>query len=147
MATTFNATKVSSAALLAMPGVGDGQSAKVVAATYTVTAGAALVINDLIQSPMIQAGSVITDVMVVVDDLDTSTGITLDVGYGVDPDYFVAASTIGQTGGVVRASAATAHPLVLTTNDTIDVLVKAAPTTGTTTYRISIIVTFTPLNA
>ncbi|MNR50356.1 hypothetical protein D3C85_1698620 [compost metagenome] len=85
--------------------------------------------------------------MVVVSDLDTATGITLDVGYGTDPDYFIAASTVGQTGGVARASAVTALPLTLTTNDTIDVLVKAAPTTGTTAFTVTITVFFLPVNA
>lgn len=144
---TFNATKVSSNALLAMPGVGDGQSAKVVAASYSLAA--ALALNDVIQSPLIQSGSVVVDVMVVVSDLDTggSPAITLDVGYGDDPDYFIAASTVGQAGGVARASAVTAQPLVLATNDTIDVLVKAAPATGATTGTVTIIVTFLPRNA
>ncbi len=144
---TFNATKVSSQASLAMPGVGDGQSAKVIAATYSITA--ALAANDIIQSPVIQAGSVVTDVMVVVSDLDTNgtPTITLDVGYGDDPDYFIAASTVGQAGGVARASAVTALPLVLAANDTIDVTVKAGPATGATTGTVTIIVTFLPRNA
>jgi hypothetical protein len=146
MATTFQATKVSSGTEQ-MPGIGDGQSLKCVASSHTVTAGAALVINDVIQSALIQSGSVIVDVTVVVSDLDTATSITLDVGYGVDPDYFVAASTVGQTGGVIRANAVTARPLTLTTNDTVDVLVKAAPGTGATTFTIDIIVYFLPRNA
>lgn len=144
MATTFQATKVSSATE-AMAGIGDGQDLKCVSSTYTGTA--ALVINDVIQSALIQKGSVIIDVMVLVSDLDTATGITLDVGYGVDPDYFVAASTIGQTGGIVRSTAVTALPLTLTANDTVDVLVKAAPTTGTTAFTVTISVFFMPPNA
>jgi hypothetical protein len=144
MATTFQASKVSSTTEQ-MPGVGNGQSMKCASSTYTGTA--ALVINDVIQGPLIQSGSVIVDVMVVVADLDSVTGITLDVGYGVDPDYFVQASTTGQTGGVIRATAATALPLVLTTNDTVDVLVKAAPTTGTTAFTVTITVFFLPRNA
>jgi hypothetical protein len=145
---TYNTTKSSSAALYAMPGIGDGQSLKCMSASYAVTAGTALALNDVIQSPLIQAGSVIVDVTVVVSDLDTSTGITLDVGYGVDPDYFVAASTTGQTGGVIRANAVTARPLVLTTNDTVDVLVKTAATgTAATTFTVDIIVYFLALNS
>lgn len=146
MATTFQATKVSSATDQ-MPGIGDGQGLKCVSSVFTVTAGAALVINDVIQSALIQAGSVIVDVMVAVTDLDTATSITLDVGYGGDPDYFVQASTIGQTGGVVRASAPTALPLTLTANDTVDVLVKAAPGTGTTTFSIAVSVFFLARNS
>lgn len=146
MATTFQATKVSSSTEQ-MPGVGDGQGLKCASSTYTIAA--ALVINDVIQGPLIQAGSVVVDVMVVVSDLDTNGTplITLDVGYGGDPDYFIAASTAGQTGGVIRATAVTALPLVLTTNDTIDVLVKAAPATGATTGTVTITVFFLARNA
>lgn len=148
MATTYQALKTSSGTEQ-MPGIGDGQSLKCVASSYVVTAGTALVINDIIQSALIQKGSVITDVTVVVSDLDTSTGITLDVGItGVAPQYFVAASTAGQTGGVIRASAVTARPLTLTTNETVDVLVKTAATgTAATTFTIDIIVYFLPPNA
>lgn len=147
MATTYQATKVSSATE-AMAGIGDGQGLKCIASTYAVTAGTAFVINDVVQSGLIQAGSTIVDVTVIVSDLDTSTGITLDVGYGVDPDYFVQASTTGQTGGVIRASATSARPLVLTTNDTVDVLVKTAATgTAATTFTVDILVYFVPKNA
>lgn len=147
MATTFQATKVSSGTD-AMPGVGDGQSLKCVASSFVVTGGAALVINDVIQSALIQAGSTIVDVTVIVSDLDTSTGVLIDVGYGVTPNYFVAASTIGQTGGMVRAQAVTARPLTLTTNDTVDVKVNTAATgTAATTFTVDIIVYFLPKNA
>lgn len=147
MATTFQASKVSSGTEQ-MPGIGDGQGLKCVASSFNVTAGAALVINDIIQSALIQKGSTIVDVMVIVSDLDTATSITIDVGVtGVDPDYWVAASTAGQAGGVIRASALTARPMVLPQNDTVDVLVKAAPGTGATTFSIDIIVYFLPANA
>lgn len=147
MATTYQAIKVSSSTEQ-MPGIGDGQGLKCVSSTYDLSTGAAFVINDVVQSALIQSGSVVVDVMVVVTDLDSSTGITLDVGYGVDPDYFVAASTVGQAGGVVRASALTAKPLVLTTNDTIDVLVHAAATgTAATTGTVTITVFFLARNS
>lgn len=142
----LQATKVSSATEQ-MPGIGDGQSLKCIASTFAVTAGTALALNDVIQSSLIQAGSVIVDVTVIVSDLDTGTAVVLDVGYGVDPDYFVVASTIGQTGGMVRASAVTARPLTLTTNDTVDVLVKTAATTPATTFTVDILVYFMPKNA
>jgi hypothetical protein len=146
MATTFQATKVSSSTEQ-MPGIGDGQSLKCASSTYTITA--ALVANDVIQGPLIQAGSVIVDVMVVVSDLDTggSPALTLDVGYGTDPDYFAVAATTGQTGGVIRASAATALPLVLATNDTIDAKVATGPATGATSGTVTITVFFLPRNA
>lgn len=128
------------------PGVGDGKSLKCVTASYSLAA--ALALNDVLQSPLIQSGSTVIDVMVVVSDLDTggSPSITLDVGYGDDPDYFIAASTVGQAGGVARASAATAQPLTLAKNDTIDITVKAAPATGATTGTITLSVFLLPRN-
>lgn len=145
MATTFVSTNTGAAN--AVPGIGDGHQIKAVAGVYTLAA--ALVINDVIQSPTIPKGATILDVLVVTTDLDTNGTplITLDVGYGDDPDYFVAASTTGQTGGVIRSSAVTAKPLTLTVNDTIDVLVKAAPATGATSGTISIVVLFLAPNA
>lgn len=145
MASIFQATKVSSSTEQ-MPGVGDGQGLKCASSTYTLAA--ALVVNDVIQGPLIQAGSVIVDVMVVVSDLDTGTpAITLDVGYGGSTAYFASASTAGQAGGVIRATAATALPLVLTTNDTIDVKVGTGPGTGATTGTVTITVFFLARNA
>lgn len=144
--TILQATKVSSAAQLAMPGVGEGQSLKCISSVYTLAA--ALALGDIIQSALIPAGALIVDVMVVVTDMDSSTGILLDVGYGVSANYFVAASATGQTGGVIRAAAATALPLLLTTNDTVDVKVNTAATgTAATTGSVAITVFFLPKNS
>lgn len=142
---TFKSTNTGAAN--AVPGIGDGHGIKAVSGVYSLAA--ALALNDVIQSPIIGAGSTVLDVIVVVTDLDTNgtPTITLDVGYGDDPDYFIAASTVGQAGGVARASAVTAKPLLLTANDTIDVLVKAGPATGATTGTVSITVIFFPANA
>lgn len=136
---TFQATKASSGTEQ-MPGVGDGQSAKVAASSYTWAAAPAS--GDVVQGPLIQAGSVITDVMVVHTGFGASGAF--EVGYGVDTDYFtVAAAAVA--GGVVRSSAATALPLVLTTNDTIDV--RMTGTGASASGTVSIIVTFLPRNA
>lgn len=137
---TINATKVSSGALTAMPGVGDGQSAKVVASRYDWSVAPAA--GDIIQSPLIQAGSVITDVKVVHTGLGASG--TFEVGYGDDTDYFVVSASQA-TGGVVRDSAPTAMPLVLAANDSIDVKINAAGASAS--GSIAIIVTFLPRNA
>lgn len=141
---TFKATRVGSPDL--KPGPGDAQSLKCAVSQYSLAA--ALALSDVIEGPLIPKGATIVDVMVTATDLDTggSPSITLDVGYGVDPDYFVAASTTGQAGGVIRAAAATAKPLVLDADDTIDVLVKAAPATGATSGTVSIAVFFLPAN-
>jgi len=135
----FQATKVSSSTEQ-MPGIGDGQSAKCVASSYTFAAAPAL--NDVIQSGLIQAGSVIVDVTVVQSGLGASGAFS--VGYTGSPAYFSAAAA-AVTGGIRRADAATARPLVLTTNDTVDVTITAAGATAAGT--VDIIVWFLPRNA
>ncbi|MBC8642127.1 hypothetical protein IAG25_35570 [Caballeronia sp. EK] len=129
--------------------VGPGDAKGLKCAVFTYALAGALVINDMLQSPMFDEGTTIVDVTVVTPDLDSSgsPAVTLDVGYGVDPDYFIAASTVGQAGGVARASAATALPLTLTADDTIDIVVKAAPATSATSGTISLAVYFLPPNA
>ena len=123
-----------------MPGIGDGQSLKCAASVYTWAAAPAAA--DVIQSALIQAGSVITDVVVVHSGLGTSG--TFRVGYGLDDDYFVV-SGAQATGGVVRMSAITALPLTLLTNDTVDVTVNAQGANAT--GSIAIYVYFLPRNA
>ena len=71
----------------------------------------------------------------------------LDVGTGDDVQHFIAASTVAQAGGVARASAATAQPLTLTQDDTVDVNVRAAPATGAVTGTVTLHVFFLPPNA
>jgi hypothetical protein len=135
----LNATKVTSAATLAMPGVGDGQSGKIVSATYTfATAPAAA---DVIQSPMIQAGSVITDVTVSTTGFGASS--TYSVGYTGLPAYFSALAT-GVAAGVRRMDSGN-PPVVLPANDTVDVTIGAAGATAAGTVTIT--VAFTPQNA
>lgn len=143
--TTYASTNTGAAN--AVPGVGDGHGLKAVVGVFALTA--ALAINDVIQSPTIPKGATIIDVMVASTDLDTNgtPTITLDVGYSGDQDYFIAASTVAQAGGAVRASAPTAAPLTLTQNDTVNVTVKAGPATGATTGTVSIAVLFLPPNA
>ena len=123
-----------------MPGIGDGQSAKCVASSYSWTTAPA--VNDVVQSALIQSGSVIVDVQVVHSGLGTSG--TFRVGYGLDDDYFVV-SGAQATGGVVRSSAVTARPLTLTANDTVDVTINAQGANATGT--IDIIVWFLPRSA
>lgn len=130
----------------AMTGLGDAKSLKCATVSYSLAA--ALALNDVLQGPKLQAGSTVVDVLLTSTDVDTNATptITLDVGYGVDPDYFIAASTVGQAGGVARASAVTARPLTLVSDDTIDVTVHAAPATGAITGTIDLTVYFLPAN-
>lgn len=110
-----------------MPGVGFGQSIKAVVGTYNFTA--AVPIGTVIQGPLIQKGSTIVDTMVVVSGGGSAT---FNVGYDADPDYFATAGA----GPVVRSSAATAVPLKLTTNDTVDVVTAGAVTGATGSVTI-----------
>lgn len=142
MATNFPMLKTTGP-LNAMAGVGDGQTCKVMICEFSWTA--ALVINDKFLSPLIQKGSVISDVVVFTDSMGAAA-VTLDVGDDGDPDRYIAASTIGVAGGVARASAATARPQLLTVNDTVDVIVKVAPTTPTTSGKLYLVIYYTPLN-
>jgi hypothetical protein len=135
---TLQATKVSSQTEQ-MPGIGDGQSSKVMASSYAFTAAPAS--GDVLQSGLIQAGSVITDVTVVHTGLGAAGAF--EVGYGGDTDYFVVAGA-QTTAAVVRMSAGTAQPLVLSINDTVDV--RFTGTGATATGTVTIIVTFLPRN-
>lgn len=123
-----------------MPGIGDGQGLKCVASVFNWTTAPA--VSDVIQSALIQSGSVIVDVVVVHSGLGTSG--TFRVGYGLDDDYFVVSGSQA-TAGVVRMSAATAMPLTLTVNDTVDVTVNAQGASAT--GSIAIIVYFTARNS
>lgn len=141
--TDFTAIK-SFGSPLAIAGLGDGQSLKTMVCEYAWTT--ALLINDLIKSPPLPKGAVVCDAMITTSSMGAAA-VTLDVGYGGDPDYFIAASTIGVAGGVARAAAVTAKPLILVDNDTIDVLIKVAPTTPTSTGSISLVVTYVLQNS
>jgi hypothetical protein len=131
----------------AVSGVGDAKALKCAVVTFSL--GAALALNDVLTGPKIGKNSTILDVVLTTTDLDTNgtPTITLDVGYSGDADYFIAASTVGQAGGLARASAATAQPLTLTADDTVNIGVKAGPATGATTGTVTLAVFFLPPNA
>lgn len=123
-----------------MPGVGDGQSLKCAASSFT--SAAALQPGDVVQGALVQAGSVIVDVVVMQSGMGAAGAFS--VGYGGNPAYWSAAAS-GVTGGPRRADAPTAQPLVLTTNDTMDVAITAAGATAGVTYTI--LTYFLPRNA
>lgn len=135
----LQALKVSSTTE-AMPGVGPGQSAKYAASSITTTVAPGT--SDVIQGALIQAGSVVLDVMVVQSGLGGAGAFS--VGYGGNPAYWSAAAT-GVAGSVRRADAATAQPLVLATNDTMDVTITAAGATAA--VQVTITTIFLPRNA
>lgn len=112
--------------------------------TFSIEIPSTLTAGDVFQLACVPAGATVLDVNVAQPDVDSGSGITLDLGYGTDPDYFAAASTTGRTGGVIRPSAATAGPLTLSAKDTIDLTVNAAPSTGVAGTAYGYVIYTTP---
>lgn len=105
----------------------------------TDNGGAALALNDVIQMMKVPSGFTVTEVLLTADDLDTggSPAIILDVGDDGDTDRFIDGSDVGQAGaGVSRLDNPAGHQYTFTADNTIDVLVQAAPATGATAGKI-----------
>jgi hypothetical protein len=117
-----------------------------VSAIYALAA--ALVIDDLIHMVKIPAGATLLDLILDVPDLDTdvSPAITLSVGYTGALTAFINASTIGQTGGIVRLSVPGGSQKAFAAEDTIQISATAAPATGaaTGTLKLTAIYTMDP---
>lgn len=86
-----------------------------------------LTLNNVIRMVKVPKGFVVSDVTLISTDLDTdgTPAITLSVGDGGATARYISASTAGQAGGLARATAGLGYQY--TTDDTIDVLVAAAP--------------------
>jgi hypothetical protein len=91
-----------------------------------------LELDDIVQMVKVPAGATVYDVILVSTDVDTngSPAVKFDVGDGSDDDYYIAASTVGQAGGVARSAALTAKPKTYTVDDTIDLHVDTAAATA-----------------
>jgi hypothetical protein len=101
-----------------------------------------LELDDIIQMVKVPKGATVYDVILVSTDVDTNgtPAVKFDVGDGDDDDYYIAASTIGQAGGVARAAALTAKPKTYTQDDTIDLHIDtAAATAATGTVSLTVI--------
>lgn len=98
-----------------MPGIGFGQSVKSKTVKYEFTSAVAS--GTVITGPLIQAGSVVLDVLLV-----SNGGAAVNVGPTAEPARFIA----GGTGAVQRSSAATARPYLMPINGTIDVTTTGA---------------------
>jgi len=112
-------------------------------ATYTLTA--ALALNDVIEMVKVPTGATVLDVVLGSADLDSNATplIALDVGDGSDTNRFISSSTIGQTGGVGRLSNQVGLNYTYSADDTIDILVSAAPATGATSGDVDLMVLYT----
>lgn len=144
---TFTSGAASSNSAFRPPG---GGIVGVREATYAFTA--AFVLDDVIQMiPMAKGERVVGGQLIVETDLDTSTGVVLAVGDGVDPDRYISASTIGQAGGVVNfgtgidtAAEAASYNYKYPAADTIDIKVTTAAigtaaTSGTLRLRVFVV--------
>lgn len=124
-----------------MAGVGDGQSLKAAACTYTLAA--ALAGDDVLVGPTIQKGATVLDVILHTTDLDTGTpAIMLDVGIPGDADKFIDGSNVGQAGGTARGVFA---PYTMEADQPVQVTVATGPDAGATTGTVSLTVIFLPV--
>lgn len=108
--------------------------------------GTAFVINDVVQMVKVQNLTVVTNCVLSVDALDSSTGIVTAVGDGSDDDRFISGSTIGRSAasGVQAMNAHTGHLYTYTADDTIDFKVTTAATgTASVTGKIRLSVRVT----
>ena len=113
-------------------------------ATYALTQ--ALALNDVIQMiPVAKGERAVGGQLIVETDLDSNGTplIVLSVGDDLDTDRYIAASTVGQAGGVVdwgqgidTAAEAASYNHKYTAANTIDVKVVTAPATGATSGTI-----------
>lgn len=143
MASTFTSTEAAAARATKdfKPGTACVQS------TYTITAGTALVDEDIVEMVKVPKGARVTEVILTTTDLDSdlSPAIVVCVGDGVDEDRYIAGSTIGQTGGTVRMGSGittATNAFTYTADDTIDFKVKTVAATAATTFTIQLIVFF-----
>lgn len=98
--------------------------------TFSIAIPSTLTSGDVFQLVRVPKAATILDVYVQIPDVDSGSGITLDLGYGDNTNYFAAASTTGRTGGVITPSSVEAAPLTIGAEDTVDLVVNAAPSTG-----------------
>lgn len=126
----FQTLKVSSGTEQ-MPGIGDGQSLKEIASTFTfATAPAA---GDTVLSGLIQSGSVITSVKVY-----NTTGASITAGITGTLNYFITTSA-----ATIQTINNPQQPYVMPSNGNVILTLSGTPTAG----FITIFVSFLPRNA
>lgn len=138
MASTLTTSKVAST-VQARAGL------DITSVTATYTQSAAFVVNDVVQMVKVPMGATILEVILSTTDLDTDAtpAIVLEVGDGGDVDRYIAGSTVGQAGGLVRLSAHGGHGYTYTADDTIDIKVSTAPDAGSTDGTLTLTVIYT----
>jgi hypothetical protein len=100
-----------------------------------------LALNDTLTGPSIPAGAYLVDVLLMSTDIDSngSPTVTLDVGISGAATKFIAASTVGQTGGIAHMGGTTGLGYTPAADTPVIVTVSAAGATkvaGTITLAI-----------
>ena len=86
------------------------------------------------------AGETVHNVVIKSSDLDGGTGLVLGVGDGDDTDYYIGASTAGQT-GVADHMDTDVSPKTYSSDDTIDIICEVAPGSDVATGTLEIWIT------
>jgi hypothetical protein len=120
-----------------------GLSLEAVVGVYEIAA--ALLTADVIHMVKIPKGATLVDVILAVDDLEADAGdeLTLSVGYTGALEAIISQDTVGQAGGVARASVIGFLGKKFTAEDTIQVSATAGAETGNTTGTITLVALYT----
>ena len=86
------------------------------------------------------AGETVHNVVIKSSDLDGGTALVWGVGDGDDTDYYIGASTAGQT-GVADHMDADVCPKTYSVDDTIDIICEVAPGSDVATGTLEIWIT------
>jgi hypothetical protein len=135
MATTTFTT--AAAGIATVEGLGYNVQCKPV----TLTLSANVVAADVVQILKVPKNCTVLWVQAIASDMDTNGAPTMSfkIGDGDDDDYYVAASLIGQTGGVVQSNVFTARPKTYANDDTIDITwITAAATFAAGTIDVNV---------
>jgi len=97
---------------------------------WKVTLTTALASGDTIVGPTLPAGCYLSNVKIDTGSLDSSAGIVIEAGYTGALAAFIAASTIGQGGGIQSANVAGTVGFSATTNTQILVTTTHVATTA-----------------
>lgn len=119
-------------------------------AIYVANVTTALAAADTIIGPIIEAGQFVSNVKVAVDDLDSGTALTFEVGYSnagtlTAAGFISSGQTTGQAGGIVSMNVAAAYGITFTNDVTVVATIQnAAGTAVAGKFRIGVVTTSSP---
>jgi hypothetical protein len=123
MASTYSSTNYSRNAPVAY----HGEAAETQWLHATVTISAAPVINDVLNFGYLPPNAVVVAALLRASDMDTSTGILIDVGDAGSATRYFSAATVGQTGTASASMAVTGIMYKTTAKTLIKGLINTAP--------------------